>query len=393
MTTNTTKKAQYETVWKNIAYQGIPSYSGASIRGQLRDNPVNSSTYWWNWQWNQFSRPGSDVSHGGNVIAFMIESYDLGAYWTSTDMTKMVSLMKNVIWDTTSCPGYVDNSGSAPCWFNDGWAHLGRYDSALQTKLETHNYAQKTTFFGAGAYNAKVLLGGGTPPPAPPPPPAGGLVAHWKLDETSGTTASDSSGNSLTGTVTNATWTAGKINTALSLTGTTAYATMGDPALLDFGTGNFTLSGWFYMNALPNAWKSIINKGASGAVGYGLEINSSNQLCGSIQGTGGTNQHACYGAPSAGAWHHASAVFTRNDKIYVYLDGVLLGSQTYSAGNTGSVDNSNSFIVGSYRSSSWYVNGKIDAVRVYNRALTASEITALYSADTTPPPPPPPPPT
>src|SRR3990167_8305115 len=44
-----------------------------------------------------------------------------------------------------------------------------------------------------------------------------GLAGHWKFDETSGTSASDSSGNNNTGTLTNGpTWTAGKIGGALS---------------------------------------------------------------------------------------------------------------------------------------------------------------------------------
>jgi len=47
-----------------------------------------------------------------------------------------------------------------------------------------------------------------------------GLVGHWKFDEVSGTTATDSSGNNNAGTLTNGpTWTAGKIGGALSFDG------------------------------------------------------------------------------------------------------------------------------------------------------------------------------
>ena len=49
-----------------------------------------------------------------------------------------------------------------------------------------------------------------------------GLVNHYKLDETSGTTAYDSAGTN-TGTVTGATFTAGKIGNALSFNGTNNY--------------------------------------------------------------------------------------------------------------------------------------------------------------------------
>src|SRR3989338_5094729 len=49
-----------------------------------------------------------------------------------------------------------------------------------------------------------------------------GLVSHWKLDETMGTTATDSAGTN-NGTITGATFTTGKINNALSFNGTSNY--------------------------------------------------------------------------------------------------------------------------------------------------------------------------
>ncbi len=160
LTTDTTKKTQYETVWKNIAYQGIPMYSNASIKGQLRANPADSTAYWWNWNWNQFSRPGSDSSHGNAVASFMTEAYCIGKAYTADDMQKMANLVKNVI--IPMRPGYVDGSGSDDAWLNDGYAQLGRFDRDLQTKIETHTVARNTTLYAAGALNAKVLIGGGS---------------------------------------------------------------------------------------------------------------------------------------------------------------------------------------------------------------------------------------
>ena len=68
---------------------------------------------------------------------------------------------------------------------------------------------------------------------------ATGLVSHWKLDETSGTTAVDSAGTN-TGTVTGATWTTGKLNNALSLNGTSNYASV--PRM---NYNEITVAGWF----------------------------------------------------------------------------------------------------------------------------------------------------
>src|SRR3990167_2376449 len=95
----------------------------------------------------------------------------------------------------------------------------------------------------------------------------GGPVAHWRFDECQWTTANDSSGNTNTGTITvgaTGTYTSmgtcpvssastmwyngatGKRNYSLAFDGTDDYVTMGDPAsgVLDFGTGDFSLSAW-----------------------------------------------------------------------------------------------------------------------------------------------------
>ena len=70
-----------------------------------------------------------------------------------------------------------------------------------------------------------------------------GLVSHWKLDEASGTVASDSVGTN-TGAVAGATFTAGKIGNALSFNGTSNYVSV--PRM---NYEEITVSAWFYKNA------------------------------------------------------------------------------------------------------------------------------------------------
>src|SRR3989338_6799822 len=72
---------------------------------------------------------------------------------------------------------------------------------------------------------------------------ATGLVSHWKMDETSGTTATDSVGTN-TGTVTGATFTAGKINNGLSFNGTSNYVSV--PRM---NYDEISISAWFYKTA------------------------------------------------------------------------------------------------------------------------------------------------
>ena len=102
-----------------------------------------------------------------------------------------------------------------------------------------------------------------------------GLIGHWKFDEISGTTATDSSGNNNNGTLTNGpTWTTGKINNALSFDGTDDYVNAGNPPSLNL-TSSFTLSAWVYSNNMSGD-RDIITKVGSGA-DYYLQVTG-NQL-------------------------------------------------------------------------------------------------------------------
>src|SRR3989344_5147390 len=69
-----------------------------------------------------------------------------------------------------------------------------------------------------------------------------GLVGYWKLDETSGTTATDSAGTN-NGAVTGAIWTTGKLNNALSFNGTSNYVSV--PRM---NYEEITVSGWVNKN-------------------------------------------------------------------------------------------------------------------------------------------------
>lgn len=159
MTTDATKKAQYLTVFNNIN-RDMPN-NNSSLRGQLMNSPVNSSAYFWAAEWGSKSRPGQDVAHGNGVMAFIVEAHDAGMEWTDADMRKFVATLNNVVWPSAKKYGnYVDGTGSGTGWFNDGFVKLGRYNAALQQRLEAHTVGQNTQYYGNGALNAKLLGAG-----------------------------------------------------------------------------------------------------------------------------------------------------------------------------------------------------------------------------------------
>ncbi|MDP3947882.1 MAG: hypothetical protein Q8Q41_04315, partial [bacterium] len=76
-------------------------------------------------------------------------------------------------------------------------------------------------------------------------PSTSGLIAHWKFDESSGTGASDSSGNGNNGTLTNGpTWATGKINGALSFDGVNDYVIVASSATSMDDMPAITVSAW-----------------------------------------------------------------------------------------------------------------------------------------------------
>jgi hypothetical protein len=129
----------------------------ASLRGQLRRNPKETTAYFWSDLWGSFRRPGQDVSHGNGVLAYVVEARDNGKEWTDTDMAAFSALLTRVIW-----PGgkvyraYVDGTGSDNGWFSDGYVKLGRYDPAVQRRLESHLVVNEQ-FAANMALNVKVL--------------------------------------------------------------------------------------------------------------------------------------------------------------------------------------------------------------------------------------------
>ena len=202
------------------------------------------------------------------------------------------------------------------------------------------------------------------------PPPPSGLVLALNFDQGSGTTVPDSSGKANNGTLTNTTWSnSGKYGGALSFNGTSSYVTVADNSTLDL-TNGMTLEGWVNPTATGTGWRTLLMKQNTNALVYSLYANIN------------TNR------PSARAF--TSAEFNTDGTAAVPLstwtfltetyDGATLrlyanGTQVSSRAVTGSMPNSSGplRIGGNSIWTEWF-SGLIDNVRVYNRALSATEV-------------------
>jgi len=217
------------------------------------------------------------------------------------------------------------------------------------------------------------------------------LVSWWKFDETSGTTAYDTEGSATNnGTLNNyganGTWTT---DTAGSASSGALYFNASSNNYVNCGTdASLTgLTSW-----TTEAWVKINEGGGTEQVLVGFNANDNNSH-NIIRGYGeelvsqlilGNNYHKrWYHSPvdvDDGNWHHIVFVVDSTDiaACKLYADGQ---EQTYHSREIsgGSALAKERFIIGSTAEIGWrHLNGIIDQVHIYGRALSVEEIEALY---------------
>lgn len=209
-----------------------------------------------------------------------------------------------------------------------------------------------------------------------------GLVGWWTFDETTGTSAFDSSWNGNVGTATGTTIIP---NCARSVcrqfNGSGNKVTPGAKNYVASGTG-FTYSAWLQLNDFSlqqfpvaiqlqdsggNPWEVFY----SNFVGY-TGINFGSNL-------GWANGYTNVAAPTGLQFHHLLITYNGGTQATLgnyamYLDGV---SQSLSAASS-FASRSNANLIGDDGGNNFW-DGKIDDIRIYNRALTAQEVKDLYN--------------
>ena len=213
-----------------------------------------------------------------------------------------------------------------------------------------------------------------------------GLVGAWALDEGSGTAAADQSGRGNNGTVANAAWTAsGRFNGAVSFNGTSSIVNVPDSATLDLTTG-LTLSAWVNPSVV-SSWRTVVLKEQSGSLVYGLYANvtPANVPAVELHIAGGIRTLQGTAPLPAGAWSHLAATYD-GTTIRLYVNGAQVSQLAFSGSIT--VSTGALRIGGNNVWGEWF-SGPIDEVRVYSRALAATEIQndmlRGITLDTTPP--------
>ncbi|MBI5529886.1 MAG: hypothetical protein HY918_00085 [Candidatus Doudnabacteria bacterium] len=216
--------------------------------------------------------------------------------------------------------------------------------------------------FGVGSHVQGKVLGAST----------SGLVGYWKLDEASASSAADSSGSNYNGTlVNNPTWSAGKINGGLSLNpGTTKNQYVSLPSI-SLGNSEVTISAWAnirsYSTNVPFISKgtNIYRNGSE----WGLWIYGG----GNLEARRGGQYITALTKVTLNSWHNYATVMSASSTT-VYVDGVKVftgaGLPTTAIGGTTGI--------GGWGGTG-NLDGTLDEIRVYNRALSATEILDIYN--------------
>jgi L-ascorbate metabolism protein UlaG (beta-lactamase superfamily) len=198
------------------------------------------------------------------------------------------------------------------------------------------------------------------------------LVAHWKLDETEGDIAYDSSGGS-NATVHGAIWTEGKIDGALKFDGLNDYVDCNDSEQL--GPEQMTLSMWLKPEHMGGMrYIASRAKKDSDDIDYVIMRHLEGEVEFSIGQLGSDPVSVISQANTPlGEWSHV-AVCLNGSQASIYINGQRDSSANYSERVP---RESYWLVISSLRANTRFYNGLIDDVRIYDQALSDEEIEAL----------------
>ena len=163
----------------------------------------------------------------------------------------------------------------------------------------------------------------------------------------------------------------GYINRGAVFNGSSSYITIP----IDKLTNTFSFSTWLYLDDLSTSYRWVFGNWNSTTQDLYVMIRNTGTIEVNPDGNNGTVEFGSSGAFSTNTWHHL-AVSMSAGTYTVYLDGTSLGSG--STTNT-TFDNGYNYQIGKTPNSSineW--SGKIDQFRLFDKAISSSEVTTLY---------------
>lgn len=213
-----------------------------------------------------------------------------------------------------------------------------------------------------------------------------GLMGHWSFDGGDFTTvirdvSSNNNNAYVFGAATTTIKTKGKFGQAVNFDESTYYIYAPDNANLNFGSSqDFSVSLWVRARSINGAYAGLVGDKLSRAtnrLGYLLSYENGGEV--GVYISDGVDEVSIFSTTliSDGAWHHVALTATRTGNATLYVDGVVEGTPA-SLSTVGSLDEPGSPVfIGDIGFQGQPFDGALDDMRIYNRALTASEVQQL----------------
>jgi hypothetical protein len=207
-----------------------------------------------------------------------------------------------------------------------------------------------------------------------------GPSAYWRLDEGSGLTANDATGNGNTGTLVNGpTWSTGQINGALSFDGADDFVRI-NRSVLDTSK-DYTVAAWVMLREVQSFKTAVSQEGAE-ISGFYLQTSWDGRFTFGAHvadlSSADARRVIAPWTPQANQWYHLAGIHDSvHDQIKLYVNGVLIGTEPYGAGwnATGNT------LIGRAKhggNPADFWPGKIDDVRLFDHVLSDSDVLTLY---------------
>ncbi|MGA3048225.1 MAG: LamG-like jellyroll fold domain-containing protein [Terracidiphilus sp.] len=277
----------------------------------------------------------------------------------------------------TYSDGSAQDLTNLVAWSTDNTAIASVSSVGMVTGIETGTTTLRATINSVSTSTSLIV----TP---------SGLVGWWNFTEGSGTTASDSSGNGYSATLYNGVnWTSGQTGGAISANGVNQY--MATPPIDLSSTSAFTLAAWIsrtWSSSGPTVLAEASPNFNGVSDGFGLFADDGSD-CGIssaiFTGMRGNSGYAlnCYPSPSSADWHHLAIVCDKSkpgsQQVSLYIDGVMQTAvaSPYITTNSNTFGNE-PFYFFSRDGAQFFTAGMIGDLRLYNRALSASEIGQIF---------------
>jgi hypothetical protein len=219
--------------------------------------------------------------------------------------------------------------------------------------------------------------------------PTNGLVGWWPFNGN----AQDESGNGNNGTVNGATLTAdrfGNVDEAYSFDGINNWIEIANNSSYSFLLNNsYTLNFWFNINHTTNTMSFIGQGDGDGQYqnkfwrSYLSQDAITNHIRGDLSDPNDTKNN--YLNFSNSTWHMLTMVRSYNNTLKLFIDGIEVDTDTDVTGVASPFSATRNIIIGAFLNAyngqlMEYLEGKLDDIGIWNRALTQEEVTALYTS-------------